>query len=86
MNKYKDVKDKKVPEKNRMTTEQIIQKIENNKIPGIRYWLRNSTDNEKNDIKLSLSTSYYNAGVLLLNLKYWRENKLFEKFKKGTFS
>ena len=50
LNKYKDVKDKKVPEKNRMTTEQIIQKIENNKIPGIRYWLRNSTDNEKNDI------------------------------------
>lgn len=39
-------------------------------------------DIEKNNINLSLSTSYYNAGVLLLNLKYWRENKLFAKFKK----
>ncbi|GMO62774.1 MAG: glycosyltransferase family 8 protein [Treponemataceae bacterium] len=33
-----------------------------------------------NRLELPFGTDYFNAGVLLINLEYWREHKFFEQF------
>ncbi|SEA51778.1 Lipopolysaccharide biosynthesis protein, LPS:glycosyltransferase [Prevotella sp. tc2-28] len=50
----------------------------NNLIAGVRDTLPNSS--AKNDVGLANDAEYLNSGVLLINLKLWREEKTRQKF------